>query len=136
MNTSAHSSTKGFTVIELIFIIVLVAAASVIFFLQKNNLETAARDDTRKVAINAMYYSLEEVYFKENGHYPRTINSTTLPSVDPELFKDPYGVELGKSDSNYRYEPVDCTGDACARYTLRSVLENEDDFIKTNRDDN
>jgi Tfp pilus assembly protein PilE len=135
MNTSTRTSSKGFTVIELIFIIVLVAGASVIFFLQKNNLETASRDDVRKTAINAMYYGLEEVYFKNNGHYPRTIDAETLPSVDPDLFKDPYGVAIGESESEYRYEPLDCNNDKCEGYTLRTTLENEDDFVKKNRDD-
>lgn len=132
MKTSTNS-TKGFTVIEIIFIVVLLASASVLFFVQKNNVEVAARDDTRKTAINAMYYSLEEVYFKKNGYYPRTLNAETLPSVDPVLFTDPHGAAIGQPASEYRYEPVECDGDKCARYTLRATLENEDDYVKTNR---
>lgn len=127
-----NKSTQGFTVIEIIFVVVLLAAASILFFVQKNNVEIAARDESRKTAINAMYYSLEEVYFKENGFYPRTINSETLPSVDPELFKDTNDVELNEASSEYRYEPTDCNGDQCSSYTLRTTLENEDDFVKTN----
>ena len=123
----------GFTVIELMLVIVLLAVASVLFFVQKNNLEIARRDETRKTAINAMYYSIEEVYFKTNGHYPRTIDTAILPSVEPSLFKDPSGVKIGEANSNYRYEPYNCDGDSCKNYTLRTVLENEDDYIKTNR---
>lgn len=127
------TTSRGFTIIELLFITVLLAAASVLFFVQKNNLEVAGRDDLRKTSINAMYYSLEEVYFKANESYPRTISETVLPSVDPVLFKDPDGVKIGESNSNYRYEALNCDGDACKRYTLRTTLENEDDYIKTNR---
>lgn len=127
------SSRNGFTVIELIFIVVLIAAASILFFVQKNNLQTAARDEVRKTAVNAMYYSLEEVYFKESKSYPRTIDENALPSVDPDLFKDPNGVKIGESNSDYRYEPLECTEDRCKKYTLRTILENEDDFVKTNR---
>jgi len=127
------TTSRGFTIIELLFIIVLLAAASVLFFVQKNNLEVAGRDETRKTAINAMYYSIEEVYFKSHNSYPRTIDSTILPSVDPSLFTDPNGVKLGESDSNYRYEPYNCDGDSCKNYTLRSTLENEDDYVKQNR---
>lgn len=126
-------SSRGFTVIELIIAITLLATASVIFFVQKNNVEVAARDETRKSSINAMYYSLEEVYFKKNGSYPRTITSEILPSVDPDRLKDPNGVRIGESASEYRYEPVKCDGDTCKGYTLRASLENEDDFVKTNR---
>jgi Tfp pilus assembly protein PilE len=128
-----NTSTNGFTVIEIIFIVVLLAGASTLFFFQKNSLETAARDDIRKTAVNAMHYGLEEVYFEKNGYYPRALNADILPSVDPALFTDPRGVAIGQSTSEYRYEPVACNGEECARYTLRAMLENEDDYVKTSR---
>lgn len=124
---------RGFTVVELLIVITLLGAASIIFFVQKSNVEVAARDATRKTAINAMYYSLEEVYFKEKGNYPRTLSAETVPSVDPTLFNDPSGVALGESSSNYRYEGTDCNEDSCSSYELRTTLENEADYIKKNR---
>ncbi len=127
--------TRGFTVIELLIVIVLLAGASVLFFIQKNNVEVAAKDEMRKTSVNAMYYSLEEVYFKQNQAYPRSLSTETLPSVDPELFKDPSGVKVGEADSNFSYEATDCDNDKCKAYTLRTVLQNEDDYIKTNRTD-
>ena len=126
-------SSRGFTVIELLIVVVLFATASVVFFVQKNNVEVAARDEARKTSINAMYYALEEVYFKTNSSYPRTITAETLPSVDPELLKDPAGVKIGESESNFRYESFNCDGDSCKSYTLRTTLENEDDFVKQSR---
>lgn len=126
-------SSRGFTVIELVIVISVLIVASVLFFVQRNHVEVAARDQTRKTAINALYYSLEEVYFKQHQSYPRTIDSKTLRSVDPELFKDTSGVKIGESDSEYRYEGLNCTDDACRSYTLRTVLENEDDYIKKSR---
>ena len=81
-----------------------------------------------------MYYSLEEVYFKEKKSYPQTINEAILPSVDPALFKDTKGVAIGESTSEYRYEPVECNNGVCQGYTLRSILENEDDYVKTQRE--
>jgi len=126
-----NTTRRGFTIIELLFIVVLLGAASILFFVQKNNLEVAARDETRKTAINAMYYGLENVYYKANSFYPRTIDSKVLTSVDPALFKDPSGVQIGEANSNYRYEPADCNGDQCKSYTLRTTLENEADYVKT-----
>lgn len=128
-------STRGFTVIELVIVVAILGAASILFFIQKGSIESSGRDSERKTAINAMYYSLEEVYYKENKSYPRTLTTETLPSVDPELFTDPNGVKIGESDSTYRYEPLDCTGDACNGYTLRTTLENEADYVKINRAD-
>lgn len=124
---------RGFTIIELLFIVVVLAGAGILFFVQKNNLEVAARDETRKTAINAMYYSLEEVYYKTNGYYPRTIDEKVLPSVEPALFTDPEGVKLGDGDSDYRYEPLDCTDDKCKSYSLRTFLESEADYVKTSK---
>lgn len=126
-------SSRGFTVIELLIVITLFAVASVVFFVQKNHVEVAARDDARKTSINAMYYSLEEVYFAKNKSYPRTINAEVLPSVAPDLFKDPNGVKIGESTSDFRYEPLNCNGDSCKGYSLRTTLEAEDDYVKTNR---
>ena len=121
----------GFTVIELVFVAVLVGIASILFFAQKQNLEIIARDDTKKVAINAMYYSLEEVFYGTNKYYPQSINSGNLKSVDPSLFTDPNGIALGSAGSAYSYSPTNCVNNQCKSYTLTASLENEGDFIKT-----
>jgi type II secretory pathway pseudopilin PulG len=124
---------RGFTVIELLALFVLIIVIGAVFWTQKTNLETSARDDKRKISINAMYYSLEEVYYPANKHYPKTLSASTLPSVDKALFKDPSGVQIGDAASNYRYEGKACTGEVCKGYSLRSTLENEADYVKTNR---
>jgi type II secretory pathway pseudopilin PulG len=125
--------TDGFTVIELLVIILVLGAASLLFFIQKGNLEIAARDQQRKTAVNAMYYSLEEVFYKTNRFYPAVINEKNLPSVDPSLFTDPNKVKIGQAGSNYQYEPTNCTDNKCKSYTLRTTLENEADFIKKSK---
>ena len=131
MNTH---KTNGFTVVELIFAIVILVLAGTFFFIQKNNITVAGRDQERKTAINAMFYSLEEVYYKEHNHYPRTITEEILPSVDPAQLTDPFGIKIGEPDSDYRYEPTDCNNnDECQSYTLRASLEHEDNYIKQSR---
>ncbi len=126
-------SHKGFTVIEILIVVAVLAFASVIFFTQKNNVAAAARDEARKTAINTMYHTLESVYYTEHKAYPRTITKDTLPTVDPELLKDINGALIGEGDSQYRYEPTGCTDDdKCTGYSLRAILEKEDDFVKKN----
>jgi prepilin-type N-terminal cleavage/methylation domain-containing protein len=120
----------GFTIIELIIVIIILASASILFFVEKNTIQITARDQQRKVAINAMYYSLENVYYKQFSYYPQTISSSVLPSVDPNLFKDPEGVLIGNAKSDYRYLPTNCTDNQCKSYTLRANLENEADYVK------
>lgn len=131
----AMKRSYGFTVAELIVVIVFAAFATGLLLYQKANIEAAQRDEDRKTAINAMYYNLEEVFYEQNGHYPDTIDSEILPAMDPELFTDPNGIDLGEASSNYRYSPTDCEAEECQGYTLRSLLEKEADYIKTNRSD-
>lgn len=123
----------GFTVIEILFVAVLLGAASILFFIQKHNIEIVSQDDTKKMSINAMYYSLEEVFYPNNNYYPQSISSDNLKSVDPALFTDPDGVVIGTAGSAYTYSPTNCLEGKCKSYTLQSTLENEADFIKTSK---
>lgn len=125
---------RGFTVLELMVVIVILVVGGWVFYSEKGTVSAVVRDSQRKVAINAMYYSLEEVYYEKNKSYPASIDSKVLRSVDPALFTDPDGVKLGDSASDYRYEGTGCdTAGKCSGYNLRSAMEREDDFIKTNR---
>lgn len=135
---------RGFTVIEIVVVAAFLVFAGSLFFVQKHNLEVANRDDRRKTAINAMYYGLEEAFYKQNGYYPQTIDANTLKTVESSLFTDPNGITLGQTSkdidgetvpvqSDYRYEPVGCTDKKCTGYTLRAQLEGEADFVKKSR---
>lgn len=125
---------RGFTVIEIIIVVAILSFASILFFSQKSHVAAAARDESRKTAINTMYHTLESVYYKEHSSYPRVISEKTLPSLNPDLLKDPSGISIGEGESNYRYEPTGCSNDTtCTGYTLRAILEKEDDFIKKSK---
>lgn len=127
-----HKRNNGFTVIELIFIIILIGFASIFVFIQKGNIEVSANDKSRKTAINAMYYSLEEVFYPANKYYPQSISSENLKSVDPDLFTDPDGIMINEANSSYTYKPIGCSENKCKGYTLTSTLEKEADYVKTN----
>jgi prepilin-type N-terminal cleavage/methylation domain-containing protein len=125
---------RGFTIIELLAAVVVLITIGVVFFVQKSNLESASRDDTRRTAINAMYYNLEDVFFVKNKYYPQSIDEKNLTAMDSKLFTDPNGNKIGSGESNYRYEPKDCSlDDKCKGYVLRAELENEADYTKSNR---
>ncbi len=127
------NTQKGFTVIELIVLILLVGCIGLVAWTQINHIEVARRDDKRRVAINSMYYTLEEVYYPANKSYPKTLDEKALPSVDKDLFSDPNNTKIGKGESDYRYEPTDCSETSCKSYTLRADLEAEDDYVKASR---
>ncbi len=126
-------NTRGFTIIELIVVIVFLGFATTILLYQRANIDASRRDEQRKTAINAMYYNLEEVFYEKNGHYPGSIDSETLTAMDPELFTDPNGQKLGEATSDYRYEATDCTDNACSGYKLTARLDKEADYVKTSR---
>ena len=126
---------NGFTVIELLLVIVLLGVGSWLFFNEKATIDATARDNQRKVAINAMYYGLEEYFYAKNGYYPASIDSKTLRTVDPELFTDPTGIKFGKSGADYSYNSTGCSTDGkCTGYTLLSTMEREGDYRKQNRE--
>ena len=131
MNNKANSN--GFTVIEVLVITIAFLLAGILFFIQFNNLQAKNRDDQRKTAINSMYYSLEEVFYKNKSYYPSKITTENLPSVPESLLKDKNGILVGEQGSEYRYEPGNCIDNQCRSYTLRVELEKEADFVKKSR---
>ena len=133
MGMVEQKTKRGFTIIELVVVIFFASLLLVLFFLQKLNLDAMHRDEQRKEAINAMYYALEEGFHTKNGYYPEKISEENLTVMDPSLFTDPGGVNLGREGSTYSYEPANCSNGKCKEYTLKAQMEKEDTYIKKNR---
>lgn len=132
--------SPGFTIIELLVVVVLFLSMCGLFLYQKNNIEAAGRDDRRKADINTLYHNLEKVYYVENKSYPDTLNAKTLSAVQSDTFKDPAGITINElqvddllgttTRSSYTYEPTDCKNNQCKGYTLRADLEKEADYVR------
>ncbi len=125
-------TSQGFTIVEFLVAIVLLAVVGGIGLSQYGSLKSMHRDQSRKVAINAMHHNLKEVVFPTLKAYPRVLSAAQLKAMDKDLLKDPTGKMIGTKDSDYRYEPTGCNGgDLCEDYTLRANLELETDFVKS-----
>lgn len=124
---------QGFTIIEIIIVAVFASLLFIFFFIQKANLDAMKRDEDRKTAINAMYYALEESFYKEHKYYPETISEENIKVIDPSLWTDPFGINLGDPASSYSYTPANCEKGHCKEYILKAELEKEDAYIKSNR---
>lgn len=124
---------KGFTVIEIVICSLFATLLLIFFFVQKANVDAMERDEDRKTAINAMYYALEEGFYAQHKYYPETISEENLKYIDPQLFTDPFGSNIGDEFSTYHYEPANCSNGKCKEYTLKADLEKEDVYIKKNR---
>ena len=127
------NSKKGFTVLEIIIVAVFATLALILFFVQKSNIDAMQRDEDRKTAINAMYYALEESFYKDHKYYPEQISEDNIKVIDPALWTDPSGINLGDLGSSYTYEAANCKDGKCKEYTLKATLEKEDTYIKNNR---
>jgi len=127
------NTKKGFTLLEIVIVAVAAGLLLMLFFVQKSNLDAMQRDEDRKTAINAMYYALEESFYKTNGYYPEAISESNLRVIDPALWTDPSGFNLGDARSSYRYEPADCSQGKCREYILQAILEKEDIYTKISR---
>ena len=130
------NTKKGFTILEIIIVGIFASLLLIFFFLQKSNLDAMDRDEARKTAINAMYYALEESFYKEHHYYPEQISEENIKVIDPALWTDPLGYNLGDPASSYSYEPANCKDGKCKEYTLKATLEKEDAYTKYNRSQN
>ena len=96
-------------------------------------IDAMERDKDRKIAINAMYYALEEGFYPEHGYYPEEISEENIKVIDPALWTDPFGVNLGDLGSSYSYQAANCENGKCKEYVLKADLEKEDTYTKNNR---
>ena len=124
---------KGFTILEVIIVAIFATLLLVLFFVQKTNIDAMRRDEDRKTAINAMYYALEEGFYAQHGYYPETISEENIKVIDPALWTDPAGLNIGMPGCTYSYTPANCENGKCKEYTLRAELEKEDSYTKYNR---
>ena len=124
---------KGFTILEIIIVAVFASLLLILFFIQKSNIDAMERDEDRKTAINAMYYALEESFYKDHKYYPETISEENIKVIDPALWTDPKGFNLGDPSGSYFYEPANCENGKCKEYILKAELEKEDTYTKYNR---
>ena len=124
---------SGFTVLEIVIVATFAGLLFLLFFLQKGNIDAFDRDEKKKTAINAMYYALEESFYKDNNYYPEFISEDNIKVIDPALWTDPDGYNLGDPASSYSYEAANCKEGKCKEYTLKAHLEKEDTYIKNNR---
>ena len=124
---------SGFTILEIIIVGVFASLLLILFFVQKSNIDAMERDEDRKIAINAMYYALEESFYAEHKYYPESISEENIKVIDPALWTDPLGYNLGDPSGSYFYEPANCENGKCKEYTLKANLEKEDAYVKYNR---
>ena len=138
----------GFTIVELLIVIVVIGILAALVIVTYNGIQQKARNTERKTDINALHGQLE-AYQAQNGKYPllANVNDTAwrainMKGLDAAALQDPKGVAqtlvAAPTVNSYSYAPTASDGTACdnsatdcLKYTLTSKLEGGDpDYVK------
>jgi general secretion pathway protein G len=127
--TSRLRNQSGFTIVELLIVIVVIGILAGLVLNTFNGIQASARDSERKTDLNAVQGHLES-YFAKNGYYPTDGNvadatwvSNNLQGLDPEALLDP------TSGGAYTYgaTPSSCDNSSteCSDFTLSADAEED-----------
>lgn len=72
-----HMRNRGFTIVELLIVIVVIAILAAITVVAYNGIQQSARDSNRKSDVQLIVKALE-LYYAENNNYPPGSGSTTI----------------------------------------------------------
>jgi prepilin-type N-terminal cleavage/methylation domain-containing protein len=137
------SKEQGFTIIELLIVIVVLVILTVLVFATYGGIQQKNRNLTRQNNLEAIHHQIE-IYFNGAGHYPSRsdMNKPTwltknIKTLDKGLLIDPsnknqstllVSAPVAKS---YSYAPTQIDGvssceskdTTCAKYTLTTTYE-------------
>lgn len=129
---SIKSKQQGFTIVELLIVIVVIGILAALVITTFTGIQKKARDTERQTDIKAVHSQLE-AYYAQNGSYPALaeVNTTTLKGLDADALTAPNSTTAIDSSaattSKYSYSPspAGCTTAAgdCTSYTLSAALE-------------
>lgn len=141
---------KGFTIIELLIVIVIIAILATIGVVAYGGVQQNARDSKRKSDVSSLHTGIE-AYFVQAQQYPTLteindnaaggFRETNLKGIPSETFTDPKAANdqmaAAPAASVYSYEvtPAGCdnsAGNECTGYTLTATLESGGTEVKTN----
>lgn len=147
--TSLHKKQQGFTIVELLIVIVVIGILAALVITTFNGIQQKGRDTERQTDIKALHGQLE-AYYAQNGRYPTLANlndssfrSSNMKGLDAEALQDPKGssqtLVASATANSYAYTvtPADCdnTTTDCTGYTLTATLEGQiegsDTYTKT-----
>src|SRR3954463_7168105 len=90
-----NKASKGFTIVELLIVIVVIGILAALVVTTYNGIQEKARDTERKTDLNALH-SHAEAYQAENAKYPSlaefndsTFRATSMKGLDAAALQDP-----------------------------------------------
>lgn len=140
--TSLQKNNRGFTIVELLIVIVVIGILAALVITTFNGIQQKGRDTERQTDIKALHGQLE-AYYAQNGNYPTLADlndradggfvKDNLKGLDEGAFVDPNNKTSDKelkataTTNFYTYttEPSTCDNATtpCSGYTLTADLE-------------
>lgn len=156
MSSLKKRSEQGFTIVELLIVIVVIGILAALVITTYNGIQQRGRNTDRQNDLNALKSHLE-TYQTLNGHYPSTtdLGSTSasnltfiaanMKGLDKEALRDPlgtasdYSLVTTSTAKKYAYKPTDDSGancdnttNDCTKYTLTAKQEGNTTDIVVN----
>lgn len=147
----SQAKQKGFTIIELLIVIVVIGILATITAVALGGANERARDAKRESDAKSLQTALEAYYTIGNSQYPTlaqfndaTFRTDNFQGVTDDTFQDPNATDsqlaAAPAANVYSYEvaPAGCDNDPavggiCTDYTLTVTLEGSPDpIVKTN----
>ncbi|MBX4197416.1 prepilin-type N-terminal cleavage/methylation domain-containing protein [Candidatus Saccharibacteria bacterium] len=145
--TSLKKTNRGFTIVELLIVIVIIGILAALVVTTYSGIQKKARDTERKTDVNALHGQVE-AYQAQNGKYPSlaqmndsTFRGNNLKGLDAAALKDPNDqsasptLAASPASNVYSYQatPANCDNGAngdCTTYTLTATLEAGGTYVK------
>lgn len=148
---SLKKSNKGFTIVELLIVIVVIGILALLVITTYSGIQAKARNSKRSTDVKSLQTQIE-AYFSQSGYYPSRTDMNTLSwrqsnmkSLDGNAIKDPSSATCDPATSTatsnpclvgspvakaYSYAVTDSSGNSCesddttcAKYTLTATYE-------------
>jgi prepilin-type N-terminal cleavage/methylation domain-containing protein len=141
---SLNKEQKGFTIIELVIVTLLIGILALIVFITYRGISQDNRNKTRESHVSQLS-NLLEYYYGQNSVYPTLANlndeqwrNANNFKLDAELLKDPSGKQAVLVSTptagafTYVTTPADCNNNGidCTGYTLTANYEGGGTFEK------
>lgn len=141
-------AAKGFTIVELLIVIVVIGILATLVITTYNGVQQKARDTKRKTDINSIQGQLE-AFTASKGYYPSltdmntvSFRSAQMKGLDTKALQDPRGsaatLVATPAANVYAYAVSNSSGSSCesddttcAQYTLTATLEDGTTYVKT-----